>query len=770
METKEILERQISSKRKIKALIFDFGGVLNTSNDAVSWNKGFQALGAKNNISMEIEPCKSIIADYAVGKYASDNVFITTLREILDIPEGVSAEDIKAAWNNQVLSYNEELYKLIEYKKQFKLFGLSNTNKMHRDYFEGILYPRYINKHPDKNLPKSFRDMFDKVYCSHEIFCKKPNPEAWKVILKDNPGLLPEECIFIDDIKDYVDAAAALGMHVFQFDITKHSFDDVMKLVAEINASADIEKTNTKAMSQKTVEYTKRVLTISTNEFKKFATEQDLKKLLAVLSAKKIPYQLDDNAKPTRTGSGLGSGSGLGLAPSSAASLSLEKKIKKELKTVKTPLYEDEVFKLFLMQTPGLSGCFIFEPKSLSQYNVRLFDISVTAFIASLKKQGFLQYSISQNQNDKSIKLIPIPDAGCIVDINRKIINSLRSFFGENAVADFDSLPSLASYTTPQKDKSLDDVRFPRRSFWVKIDELAHNMHKSIMAFLVENNITPMDAKEIAEAMAPKTSPKTIPTALAGQAGTEVGVATKKLQRDNPSCAFCIEDVVKKQLVLDVGHFLILVNYQPYMGTKAHFLIVPKHIEDWSHLDQDQKDSLEKIVNAVTKSIQTHCGVSKKDILSHVQNGVTAGQTVSGSHLHLMTTPKFLPFLIDMEYQLIGQRTNSLTAEEMAGIAEKFKPEILQSLWSECSPAKFVFYPNGSAKPFAQDITVKELQDIIDIIFNKPIKSLEFMLLSGYTLHKNKQMQSAMELSGMGLGPAGPAKSMRLGPPPRALA
>jgi FMN phosphatase YigB (HAD superfamily) len=229
-KTKEVNDQQV------KALIFDFGGVIDISSNAIeAWTKAFNDLGIKDEISMDREPCKSLISDYQIGKFASDQDFLKKLREILIIPVSMSDKTIIDAWNAQIQGQSEELHKLVDYSKKFKLLALSNTNKMHRDFAEHVKYPEYLKKHADKNLPKKFRDLFSKVYCSHEIHTRKPHPEAWITILRDHPELSANQFIFIDDVKEYIDAAVALGLHAFHFDMTKHSFDDVIKYVEELN-------------------------------------------------------------------------------------------------------------------------------------------------------------------------------------------------------------------------------------------------------------------------------------------------------------------------------------------------------------------------------------------------------------------------------------------------------------------------------------------------------------------------------------------------------
>lgn len=234
----ELTAEKLKENMQIKAIIFDFGGVLNTSNDIEGWRKGFKDLGAKNEISMDKEPFKTLITDQALGKFASDEEFLKKLRELLAMPADVSNKAVVAAWNSQAVGFNNEFYKIAGYKKKFKIFALSNTNKLHRDHNENVQYPEYLQKYSDKGLTQTFRGNFDKVYCSNEIHLRKPDPKAWELILKENPDLQPQNCIFVDDIKDYVDAAVKLGMHAFHFDIDKHSLDDVIKYIEKVNQAA----------------------------------------------------------------------------------------------------------------------------------------------------------------------------------------------------------------------------------------------------------------------------------------------------------------------------------------------------------------------------------------------------------------------------------------------------------------------------------------------------------------------------------------------------
>lgn len=242
-ETKEPFEKTIifskpsSGAKAIKAIIFDFGGVLIKIASLSLWQESFARLGSKGEISLEIGPSAAKIAQYCTGRYASDETFLEELREVLQIPDEVNDKQVMAAWNAQVIEFNPDLYKVREYGKRFQLFGLSNTNKMHNDFFEYMLYPAYTREHRDKNLPTKFRELFKMVYASNEIFCKKPDPMAWKRILSDNPHLSPEECLFVDDIEAYINVAKELGMHAFCFNMNKHSLDNIIQYIDAFNAT-----------------------------------------------------------------------------------------------------------------------------------------------------------------------------------------------------------------------------------------------------------------------------------------------------------------------------------------------------------------------------------------------------------------------------------------------------------------------------------------------------------------------------------------------------
>ncbi len=128
--------------------------------------------------------------------------FRETIREKSKLP--LSDFQIDKAWNSMILDFPEDRIKLLgKLKPHYRLFLLSNTNEIHRQYsdakireIEGIGLSEY----------------FDKAYYSHIIGMKKPDLEIYEYVLKD-AGIKAHETLFLDDKKENLDAAMSLGIN-----------------------------------------------------------------------------------------------------------------------------------------------------------------------------------------------------------------------------------------------------------------------------------------------------------------------------------------------------------------------------------------------------------------------------------------------------------------------------------------------------------------------------------------------------------------------------
>ena len=113
-------------------------------------------------------------------------------------------EQVENAWNAMLLDLPQSRLDCIKkLKRKHKIFLLSNTNEIHIKAFR--------KKIGEKNW-EEFSALFDKMYLSHEIGFRKPDKNAFQIILEEN-RLKPNEVFFIDDSPQHIKAAKKLGIN-----------------------------------------------------------------------------------------------------------------------------------------------------------------------------------------------------------------------------------------------------------------------------------------------------------------------------------------------------------------------------------------------------------------------------------------------------------------------------------------------------------------------------------------------------------------------------
>lgn len=186
----------------IKNIIFDWGGVL-IHLDKGRCTEAFRQLGVE--VSDELtNPYgqRTDLADFERGTMSVDE-FHETVRRVY--APGLTDEQIDKAWSALLLDIPAyKLDMLLELKKKYRLYLLSNTNAVH--WVEG-------RKRFDYRGYKA-EDYFDQIFLSHEIHELKPSPEAFLKVAK-LAGIKPEETLFIDDLEASCKSAEALGFHTY---------------------------------------------------------------------------------------------------------------------------------------------------------------------------------------------------------------------------------------------------------------------------------------------------------------------------------------------------------------------------------------------------------------------------------------------------------------------------------------------------------------------------------------------------------------------------
>lgn len=193
----------------IHNIIFDFGNVLiNLSEEApfehmrkiglVCWNEDLDNLNKR----------------YEKGSISEETYFSCFQKFI----PNRSVQEIKDAWNaivDDVPHYRLEFLKAIS--KKYKLFLLCNIDKTHKEKFESSVSEQFKNE---------FYSCFQKIYFSHNLGIRKPNPDIFSMVLEEN-NLHAEETLFIDDNKHHTDVAENMNIKTWHLLVGEEDVTDL---------------------------------------------------------------------------------------------------------------------------------------------------------------------------------------------------------------------------------------------------------------------------------------------------------------------------------------------------------------------------------------------------------------------------------------------------------------------------------------------------------------------------------------------------------------
>ncbi|EOR94475.1 Haloacid dehalogenase-like hydrolase [Arcticibacter svalbardensis MN12-7] len=188
--------------QNIKNIIFDYGNVIFLI-DFLKTQNSFTELGIQNVETFFAHTGHNPIFDqFEQGDIAAPE-FRDGIRKITGQPE-LSDEQIDKAWTSLLIGVppiNHEL--LLKAKSQYRIFLLSNINEIHLDFIE-----KYLKREFNIDSNDQF---FEKVYYSHLVGIRKPRPEIFELVIKEN-NLKVEETLFIDDSPQHLKTAQALGL------------------------------------------------------------------------------------------------------------------------------------------------------------------------------------------------------------------------------------------------------------------------------------------------------------------------------------------------------------------------------------------------------------------------------------------------------------------------------------------------------------------------------------------------------------------------------
>jgi glucose-1-phosphatase len=189
----------------IKAILFDMGNVLmNFDADKISRNfrEYFPFVDAQR---LEDFVARSIMP-YERGDFGTD-VFLQKLSELSPEIAAMSPSILQKLWSDIFREHTDNIRLLPQLSALYRLIMVSNTNPMHIDFLQA-------------NYPQVFAPFDDFVF-SYEIHAAKPDPAIYLHAVARS-GVAPEECLFIDDKAENIDAARALGIKTCFFTGTQY--------------------------------------------------------------------------------------------------------------------------------------------------------------------------------------------------------------------------------------------------------------------------------------------------------------------------------------------------------------------------------------------------------------------------------------------------------------------------------------------------------------------------------------------------------------------
>jgi len=193
----------------INSIIFDFGDIF------INLDKQATLDGLKNlGLQQWNKELDDLNIAFEKGEISRDK-FLDGIQK--HIPNA-STEEILKAWNAILLDfplYRLEFLQMLS--KKYRLFLISNTDANHIKRFE---HKSGISFYSD------FYQCFEKVYFSFEIGMRKPETKTYHHVL-NNHELQAKTTLFIDDKKENTDAAASIGLNVWNLQVGQEDVIDL---------------------------------------------------------------------------------------------------------------------------------------------------------------------------------------------------------------------------------------------------------------------------------------------------------------------------------------------------------------------------------------------------------------------------------------------------------------------------------------------------------------------------------------------------------------
>lgn len=201
----------------IKLFVFDLGNVILPFEHHQIADKLYETSLVKDRCTPEgifrflFDHQKGFINDYETGRMTTTE-FIDRIRYKYKLE--VEPDEFEDIWNN-IFEEDPAVSQIIMYLKNkgYPIYLLSNTNEMHFSY----IMERYPIIHH-----------LDEWILSFEVGAKKPHQRIYDIIF-EKKALERHEVLYIDDIPEYISAAADYGIPGIVF----KEASDIWKVIDE---------------------------------------------------------------------------------------------------------------------------------------------------------------------------------------------------------------------------------------------------------------------------------------------------------------------------------------------------------------------------------------------------------------------------------------------------------------------------------------------------------------------------------------------------------
>ena len=206
----------------IKNIVFDLGGVL------VGLNRGaceeaFRRIGFNDFGKILNEYIQGgFFLEYEKGEISTEE-FMNIVRSYIDpqVRESVTDRqiiDAMGAFLEDIPDY--KLDYLLELKKRYRLFMLSNTNPIAVE----IVRPLFLTK----GIP--LESYFEKLFLSYQMRMVKPDDEIFENVLISSE-IIASQTLFVDDSPMNIETAKKLGFKTLLFNPSDNLTDEVNKIL-----------------------------------------------------------------------------------------------------------------------------------------------------------------------------------------------------------------------------------------------------------------------------------------------------------------------------------------------------------------------------------------------------------------------------------------------------------------------------------------------------------------------------------------------------------